>query len=200
MIAKGNNWFQSYVKQEAETIENLLDFVPKKLEELRKEMEDSVKCIPSVEYEEWDPELEKNVERLWSPTVDTSIVDEMLDLFYATMVARIYSFAENGLRILSGSSSKPKFKGQRGQKQPSDLDLYYQAIMKKYEINLPQIENLWPNKNDVHNLRKQITHKGGSPLTEVVKHLSIDLDDVSKMLLFVEEKILENNPCYDSIV
>ena len=144
MIAKGNNWFQSYVKQEAETIENLLDFVPKKLEELRKEIEDSVKCIPSVEYEEWDPELEKKVERLWSPTVDTSIVDEMLDLFYATMVARIYSFAENGLRILSGSSSKPKFKGQRGQKQPSDLDLYYQAIMKKYEINLPQIENLWP--------------------------------------------------------
>lgn len=191
--------FQSYVKQEAEATEHLLGFVPMKLEELKKEMEDSVKDIPSVKYEEWDCELEKNVVRTWYPFVDTSIVEEMLNLFYSTIVVRIYTFAENGLRILSEISTKPKQpKGLSGQKQQSDIDLYYQEIEKKQGISLPPIETLWPNKDSFHALRKRITHHGQNQLTKQESDsLSTELETILKMLLFIEEQIRVKNPEFD---
>lgn len=115
------------------------------------------------------------------------------------MVLRIYSFAENGLKVLSEISKKPKqTKGQSGQKQPSDIDLYYREIEKKYGIILPPIETLWPDKDSFHALRKRITHHGQNQLTKQESDsLSTELETIMKMLLFVEEQIRVKNPKFN---
>lgn len=140
------------------------------------------------EYEEWDEDLYKHVVRVWHPSIDTSFVDDMLDLFYSSIVGRIYSYAENGLRVLSGVTSKPK--SPKGLPALCDLDLYYQEIINKYNITLPSIEVLWSDKVVFHKIRKEITHKGKCYLTETEKAgLQTNVESVLKMLLFVEEQI-----------
>ena len=197
MFAKGNTMFQGKVKHEAEAIRSLHNFVPEKLENLRDEMKASIETVEPVEYEEWDCYENKVVPRIWYPDVDTSIIDEMEDAFYLSIVERIYSFAESGLKILSGVKSKPH--RSKEQKTLSDVDVYLQRIEKNQEITLPPIENLWPNKDGFHLLRKQIAHHGKDHLTDTeVNHLATDLDDALHMLLFVEEKIREKNPNYNS--
>ena len=195
MIAKGNNMFQIKVKDEAQAIENLLLSGPNQLEKDRQKVEDEADKDSDV-FDVWDDETQSNVPYVCRPSTDTEFIDNMLDEFYTAMVVKIYSFAENGLQLLLGTHDKLKNpKGKSGQRQPSNLDLYYQAIGEKYEVDLPKIENLWPNKNGFHSLRIHVTHKGKSYLTkEEIEHLSIDVDDVLKMLLFVEEKIREKHP------
>lgn len=198
MFSKGNNMFQQKVKAESEAIKQLLGFVPPKIEELRKEMDTYVDS-QKEEYEEWDEGLQKYVVRVWLPSIDTSIVDDMLDLFYSSVVGRIYSFAENGLRILSGLTSKPK--SPKGLPALCDLDLYYQEIINKYSITLPSIEVLWPDKVVFHKMRKEITHKGKCHLTETEKAgLQTNVENVLKMLLFVEEQIRTKSSSTESVI
>lgn len=190
--------FQANTMQEAESINNLLDFVPKKLEKMREEIIASIEA-ESEEIEEWNEESQKYEKSVWFPSYDFGFIDFMLDAFYSSMVLRIYSFAENGLKVLAEISTRLKQpKGHSGQKQPSDIDLYYQEIEKKQGITLPPIETLWPDKASFHSLRKQITHDGKCNLTKAdEEHLSVVLDDALKMLLSVEEKIREKNPSFD---
>jgi len=108
-------------------------------------------------------------------------------VFYTSIVGRIYSMAEEGLKVLSGITGKPKT--PKGLPAMSDLDLYYQEIINKYKVTLPSIETLWPDKVKFHLLRKEITHKGKCHLTEIEKTgLQANIESVLKMLLFVEEK------------
>lgn len=187
MISEGNNMFQQKVKAEAKAIQELLGFVPQKLEELRKEME-SYLGFQKEEYEEWDEESQTNIQRVWHPNIDTSVFDEMLDVFYISIVGRIYSFAEYGLKELSGVSGK--LKPPKGQQTPSDIDLYYQEIQNKKGVALPPIETLWSGKVEFHNMRRQVIHNGKCYLTETEKAgLSSNIDSILKMLLFVEEQI-----------
>lgn len=199
MFAKGNNMFQGSVKQEAESISNLLAFVPVELEKLRKRMQSEIEFVEPEECEEWDEDQQKFVLRMWYPSVDTSIVDEMLDTFYSSIVGKIYNYAENGLRILADVVHKPKF--PKGKKRPSDIDLYFQEIERKQGITLPPIEELWPNKENFHSLRKQITHYGKGYLkTKEIEQLDKDLNDVLNMLLFIEEQIRQANPNFRPVL
>ena len=196
MFGKGNNMFQGKVKHEAEAIKNLLAFVPEQLEKLRDEMNASIEAVEPVEYEEWDYYENKVVPRIWYPSVDTSIIDEMKDAFYLSIVEKIYSFAENGLKILSGVESRPHRSSK--QKTLSDIDVYLQKIEKEHEITLPPIEDLWPNKDTFHLLRKQIAHHGQDHLTKTeIDHLATELGDALKLLLCVEERIRDKNPHFD---
>ncbi len=198
MIGKGRNMFQANTMQEAESINNLLDFVPEKLEKMREEIIASIQA-ESQEVEEWNEESQRYEKSVWFPSYDFGFVDYMLDAFFSSMVLRIYSFAENGLKVLSEISKKPKqTKGQSGQKQPSDIDLYYQGIEKKQGITLPPIETLWPDKASFHALRKRITHHGQNQMTKQESDsLSTELETIMKMLLFVEEQIRVKNPGFN---
>jgi len=187
MVSRGNNMFQQKVKNEAEALKKLLNFVPKELEELRGEME-SYADSQKVEYEDWDEDLQKYVTKIWQPTVDTTIIDEMKDVFYTSIVGRIYSMAEDGLKALSGIASKPKT--PKGLPAMNDLDLYYQEIINKRTLSLPSIEVFWPDKSNFHHLRKEITHKGKCHLSESeVNTLIPNIENVLKMLLSIEEQI-----------
>lgn len=187
MVSKGNNMFQQKVKADAEAIINLLGFVPKELEELRKEMESCVD-YQMVEYVDWDEDLQKYVTKIWRPTIDITIIDDMLDVFYTSIVGRIFSMAEDGLKVLSGITGKPNT--PKGIPAMSDLDLYYQEIINKKALSLPSIEVLWPDKSNFHRLRKEITHKGKCHLSESeIKTLIPNIENVLKMLLSIEEQI-----------
>ncbi len=187
MFSKGNNMFQQKVKAESEAIKKLLGFVPEELEKLREEME-SYADSQIEEYEDWDEDLQKYVTKMWRPTVDTTIIDEMLDVFYTSIVGRIYSMAEEGLKALSGITGKPKTPA--GLPAMSDLDLYYQEIVNKKSLPLPSIEILWPDKSNFHRLRIEITHNGRCHLSESeIKTLIPNIENVLKMLLSIEEQI-----------
>jgi len=192
MVSKGNNMFQQKVKTEAEAMKKLLGFVPEELEKLRKEME-SYADSQIEEYEDWDEDLQKYVTKIWRPTVDTTIIDEMLDVFYTSIVGRIYSMAEEGLKALSGITGKPKT--PKGLPAMNDLDLYYQEIVNKKSLPLPSIEMFWPDKSNFHHLRKEITHKGKCHLSKTeVNALTPNIENVLKMLLFIEEQIRSPKP------
>ena len=194
MIAKGRNLFQSKVYSDAEAIKNLLTTVPNFLTKLSQELETADNAI-SEEYEEWDFELQKKVLRVWHPSTDTTFIWEMMDVFYTSIVIKKDSFVENGLRTLLGENTKPK--PPKGQKVPSDIDLYYSKIKEKYAVVLPDIKTLWPNKDNFHMIRKDIVHHGKCCITkEEVNHLPVDVDDTLKMLLFIEEGLRKVNPNY----
>ena len=190
--------FQQKVKTEAEAIKKLLGFVPKELEKLREEME-SYADSQKEEYEDWDEDLQKYITKIWQPTVDTSIIDEMKDVFYTSIVGRIFSMAEDGLKALSGITGKPKT--PKGAPAMNDLDLYYQEIISKRTLPLPSIEVLWPDKSNFHRLRKEITHKGKCHLSESeIKTLVPNIENVQKLLLLVEEQIRKADPSFRPVL
>ena len=91
MFAKGRTNYQAMVEDKAESLKLLLSVAPECINGIKSKAED-VANSESEEYTEWDEDAQKEIIRTWHPSVDTTIFDDMLCDFYASMIQRIYSF------------------------------------------------------------------------------------------------------------
>lgn len=189
MFGKGKSDFQAYVEATQQAITNMLTFFPQKLEELRNEIERECEKIIE-EHQVWNEKTQDVDYTRSHPIADTSFIDEMKDLFYTAMVNRIYSFAEDGLIKLSGCTQKPK--ASKGQRQLSDVDLYFQKIADAHP-NMPTIDTLWPQKISFHRLRNDVVHHGKKQLEPFeIKMLSDNTNQIALLLTTIENIIRGN--------
>lgn len=196
MIEKGRTNFHAMVDDKTASLHLLLSVVPKQIEAMKKEVEDEAYSV-SEEYTEWDEDAQKEIIRTWHPSVDTAIFDDMLCDFYASMMQRVYSYAE--ICILELCKNKKCAEKERfayinnpENDKISNLTFYYRMIQHENGISLPAIKRIWTSYRDFHDIRNEVTHE------ELTKQLSQDfleknIEEVSKFLLNTEQAILANN-------
>lgn len=196
MFAKGRTNYQAMVEDRAESLKLLLSIVPDYISNMRNKAEESANSV-SEEYMEWDEDAQKEVVRTWHPSVDTTVFDDMLCDFYASMMQRIYSYAEICILELckdKESAEKERFAYINNPENDkiSNLTFYYRMIQHENGITLPAIKRIWTSYREFHDIRNEITHE------ELTKQLSQDfleknIEEVSKFLLNTEQAILANN-------
>ena len=151
----------------------------------------------SEEYTEWDNEAKKEIVRTWHPSVDTTIFDDMLCDFYASMMQRVYSYAEICMLELCKDKKVAQEERFAYMDNPendkiSNLTFYYRMVQNENEISLPAIKRIWTSYREFHDVRNEITHKELSKSTsrELIEK---SIEEVHKLLLNTEKTILTNN-------
>lgn len=196
MIAKGRTIFHAMVDDKSASLHLLLSVVPKQIEAMKKEVEDEANSV-SEEYKEWDEDAKKEIVRTWHPTVDTAIFDDMLCDFYASMIQRVYSYAEICILELckdkeSAEKERSAYMDNPEKEKVSNLTFYYRMIQRENGIILPAIKRIWTSYREFHDIRNEITHE------ELTKRLSLDfleknIEEVCNFLISTEQAILANN-------
>lgn len=196
MIAKGRTNYQAMVEDRAESLKLLLSIVPDYISDMRNKVEEEAHSV-SEEYTEWDEDAQKEIVRIWHPTLDTTIFDDMLCDFYASMMQRVYSYAE--ICMLELCKDKKVAQEERfaymdnpENEKISNLTFYYRMVQNENEISLPAIKRIWTSYRDFHDVRNEITHKELSKSTsrELIEK---SIEEVHKLLLNTEKTILTNN-------
>jgi hypothetical protein len=196
MFAKGRTNYQAMVEDKAESLKLLLSVVPEYINGIKRKAEE-VANSESEEYTEWDNDAKKEIVRTWHPSVDTTIFDDMLCDFYASMMQRVYSYAE--ICMLELCKDKKVAQEERfaymdnpGNEKISNLTFYYRMVQNENEISLPAIKRIWTSYREFHDVRNEITHKELSKSTsrELIEK---SIEEVHKLLLNTEKTILTNN-------
>lgn len=135
MFAKGRTNYHAMVEDKAESLKLLLSIVPDYISDMRNKAEKSASSV-SEEYTEWDEDAQKEVVRTWHPLVDTTIFDDMLFDFYASMMQRIYSYAEICMLGLckdkkSAQEERSAYMDHPENEKISNLTFYYRKIQKR---------------------------------------------------------------------
>ena len=196
MIAKGRTNYQAMVEDKAESLKLLLSIVPDYISNMRNKAEESANSV-SEEYMEWDEDAQKEVVRTWHPSVDTTVFDDMLCDFYASMIQRVYSYAEICILELckdkeSAEKERSAYMDNPEKEKVSNLTFYYRMIQRENGITLPAIKRIWTSYREFHDIRNEITHE------ELTKRLSLDfleknIEEVCNFLISTEQAILANN-------
>ena len=63
------------VEDKAESLKLLLSIVPDYISDMRNKVEEEAHSV-SEEYTEWDEDAQKEIVRIWHPTLDTTIFEE----------------------------------------------------------------------------------------------------------------------------
>jgi hypothetical protein len=196
MFAKGRTNYQAMVEDKAESLKLLLSVVPEYINGIKRKAEE-VANSESEEYTEWDNDAKKEIVRTWHPSVDTTIFDDMLCDFYASMMQRVYSYAE--ICMLELCKDKKVAQEERfaymdnpENEKISNLTFYYRMVQNENEISLPAIKRIWTSYREFHDVRNEITHKELSKSTsrELIEK---SIEEVHKLLLNTEKTILTNN-------
>lgn len=196
MIAKGRTNYQAMVEDKAESLKLLLSIVPDYISDMRNKVEEEAYSV-SEEYTEWDNDAKKEIVRTWHPSVDTTIFDDMLCVFYASMMQRVYSYAE--ICMLELCKDKKVAQEERfaymdnpEKEKISNLTFYYRMVQNENGISLPAIKRIWTSYREFHDVRNEITHKELSKSTsrELIEK---SIEEVHKLLLNTEKTILTNN-------
>lgn len=196
MFAKGRTTYQAMVEDKAESLKLLLSNVPDYISDMRNKAEESANSV-SEEYMEWDEDAQKEVVRTWHPSVDTTVFDDMLCDFYASMEQRIYSYAEICMLELckdkkAAQEERSAYMDNPENEKVSNLTFYYRKIQAENAITLPSFKRIWTNYWEFHDVRNKITHN------ELSKSLTRDIiekniEEVRQLLLDTEQAILTNN-------
>lgn len=196
MFAKGRTNYQAMVEDKAESLKLLLSVAPECINGMKRKAED-VANSESEEYMEWDEEAQKEIVRTWHPSVDTTIFDDMLCDFYASMMQRIYSYAEICMLELckdkkSAQEERSAYMDNPENEKISNLTFYYRKIQLENAITLPSFKHIWTNYREFHDDRNKVTHN------ELSKTLTRDIiekniEEVCQLLLNTEQAILTNN-------
>lgn len=196
MFAKGRSNFQAIVDEKTASLHLLISVVPKHIEAMKKEIEEETNSI-SEEYMEWDKDAQKEIVRTWHPSIDTTIFDDMLCDFYASMIQRIYSFCEicmselcrdkGALRPKRGTPKEDQANMQRG----PILATLYKTIQQENGLSLPELADVWKGYQDFRIDRNKLTHKL-LMLKYNEDYLKQNLDEVQTLLLSTEHAILTN--------
>ncbi len=196
MFAKGRTNYQAMVEDKAESLKLLLSVVPEYINGIKRKAEE-VANSESEEYTEWDNEAKKEIVRTWHPSVDTTIFDDMLCDFYASMMQRVYSYAEICMLELCKDKKVAQEERFAYMDNPendkiSNLTFYYRMVQNENEISLPAIKRIWTSYREFHDVRNEITHKELSKSTsrELIEK---SIEEVHKLLLNTEKTILTNN-------
>ncbi len=184
------------VEDKAESLKLLLSNVPDYISDMRNKAEESANSV-SEEYMEWDEDAQKEVVRTWHPSVDTTVFDDMLCDFYASMEQRIYSYAEICMLELckdkkAAQEERSAYMDNPENEKVSNLTFYYRKIQAENAITLPSFKRIWTNYWEFHDVRNKITHN------ELSKSLTRDIiekniEEVRQLLLDTEQAILTNN-------
>ncbi len=195
MFAKGRTNYQAMVEDKAESLKLLLSVVPEYINGIKRKAEE-VANSESEEYTEWDNDAKKEIVRTWHPSVDTTIFDDMLCDFYASMMQRVYSYAE--ICMLELCKDKKVAQEERfaymdnpENEKISNLTFYYRMVQNENEISLPAIKRIWTSYREFHDVRNKITH------IELSKSLTGEtieknIEEVCQLLLNTENAILTN--------
>ncbi len=183
------------VEDKAESLKLLLSIVPDYISDMRNKVEEEAHSV-SEEYTEWDEDAQKEIVRIWHPTLDTTIFEEMLCDFYASMMQRVYSYAE--ICMLELCKDKKVAQEERfaymdnpENEKISNLTFYYRMVQNENEISLPAIKRIWTSYREFHDVRNKITH------IELSKSLTGEtieknIEEVCQLLLNTENAILTN--------
>ncbi len=195
MITKGRTNFHAIVDDKSASLHLLFSVVPKQIQAMKKEVEDEANSV-SEEYTEWDEDAKKEIVRTWHPSVDTTIFDDMLCDFYASMMQRVYSYAEICMLELckdkkAAQEERFAYMDNPENEKISNLTFYYRMIQNENEISLPAIKRIWTSYREFHDVRNEITHKELSKSTprELIEK---SIEEVRKLLLNTEKTILTN--------
>jgi hypothetical protein len=194
MFAKGRTNYQAMVEDKAESLKLLLSVVPAYINGIKKRAEEEANSV-SEEYTEWDENAQKEIVRTWHPLVDTTIFDDMLCDFYASMIQRIYSFCEICMSELcrDKGSLKPKRgttkSGHAKRRRGPILAAHYKTIQQENDLSLPEIADIWKGYQAFRIDRNRLTHK---LLMKKYNegYLRQNIDDVQTLLLSTEHAIL----------
>ena len=196
MFAKGRTNYQAMVEDKAESLKLLLSIVPDYISDMRNKAEDEANSI-SEEYMEWDEEAQKEIVRTWHPSVDTTIFDDMLCDFYASMMQRIYSYAEICMLELckdkkAAQEERFAYMDNPDNEKISNLTFYYKKIQKENDVTLSGIKRIWTDYREFHDDRCKVTH---NELSKSLSRKSIEknIEEVCQLLLNTEQAILTNN-------
>lgn len=196
MFAKGRTNYQAMVEDKAESLKLLLSVVPEYINGIKRKAEE-VANSESEEYTEWDNDAKKEIVRTWHPSVDTTIFDDMLCDFYASMMQRVYSYAEICMLELckdkkAAQEERFAYMDNPENEKISNLTFYYRMVQNENEISLPAIKRIWTSYREFHDVRNEITHKELSKSTsrELIEK---SIEEVHELLLNTEQAILTNN-------
>ena len=194
MFAKGRTNYQAMVEDKAESLKLLLSVAPECINGMKRKAED-VANSKSEEYTEWDEDAQKEIIRTWHPSVDTTIFDDMLCDFYASMIQRIYSFCEICMSELRKDKRESKPKGgktkgsQTNKRRGPILAAHYKTIQQENDLSLPEIADVWKGYQSFRIDRNRLTHKLLMKKYNV-EYFRQNIDDVKSLLLSTEQSIL----------
>lgn len=196
MFAKGRTNYQAMVEDKAESLKLLLSVVPDYISDMKKKIEEQVH-LETEEYIEWDEDAKKEIVRTWHPSIDTTIFDDMLSDFYASMIQRIYSFCEICMSELcrDRGTLKPKRgtskEGQANMHRGPILVTLYKTIQLENGLSLPELDEVWKGYHDFRIDRNRLTHELlVQKYTE--DYLKQNLDEIQTLLISTEQAILTN--------
>lgn len=195
MLAKGRTNYQAMVEDRAKSLKYLLSFVTDSINEIRNDIIDKANSA-TEEYIEWDEDAQKEVVKIWHPSIDTGVFDDMLDDFYASMMQRVYSYAEICILELCMNKKSAQEERRIYMENPenetiSTIVFYYKQVQKERGIILPGIKRIWTNYRDFHNERNKITHSELSKSFSK-EYIEKNINEVCKLLLNTEQTILSN--------
>ncbi len=195
MLAKGRTNYQAMVEDRAKSLKYLLSFVTDNINEIRNDIIDKANSA-TEEYIEWDEDAQKEVVKIWHPSIDTGVFDDMLDDFYASMMQRVYSYAEICILELCMNKKSAQEERRIYMENPenetiSTIVFYYKQVQKERGIILPGIKRIWTNYRDFHNERNKITHSELSKSFSK-EYIEKNINEVCKLLLNTEQTILSN--------
>lgn len=177
-IAKGMTNREWEIYQRERCLQYLLTSVMESVDNMRTSMIGNISKLAEAESE-GDPEIRHEREQYYLNVFNTSIPDDMEQIFLQSMVTQIYTYIEYILKDIA--QNKKQDKGL------SKVMSFYNHIQKEKNKSLGPITKHIPDWSRFYDMRNYIAHEGYTTEHLTLQYIEKTIEEARAFLMTVEK-------------